>query len=288
MTASPACANEACFSRSRSTGKERDTESGNDYFGARYYGSSMGRWLSPDRLNLTDERVLNPANTLNKYVYGGNNPLKYIDPDGHDITVFYERGDVSLANFSPGHIMFAANNPTNGQSATMSFGPEERSFFAVFGGTSSTKTFGMPMSADDLRSNYASLTIQTSPEDAQKVIDYIKQLSTNATPYEAFAESYKANCSTVCREALKIIGVLNSKDKTFSPAGLWQDLYSTQHKGPYPANSGYFDPKNGRDYGRPNYGYLNPFQFYSGLFGGCHSWVTTDRVGGGTETTCAD
>ena len=30
------------------TGKERDTESGNDYFGARYYSSSMGRFMSPD------------------------------------------------------------------------------------------------------------------------------------------------------------------------------------------------------------------------------------------------
>jgi RHS repeat-associated protein len=30
------------------TGKERDAESGNDYFGARYYASSMGRWMSPD------------------------------------------------------------------------------------------------------------------------------------------------------------------------------------------------------------------------------------------------
>ena len=30
------------------TGKERDTESGNDYFGARYYASSMGRFISPD------------------------------------------------------------------------------------------------------------------------------------------------------------------------------------------------------------------------------------------------
>jgi RHS repeat-associated protein len=34
--------------RSRSTGKERDTESGLDYFGFRYYGSSMGRFMSPD------------------------------------------------------------------------------------------------------------------------------------------------------------------------------------------------------------------------------------------------
>lgn len=30
------------------TSKERDTESGNDYFGARYYASSMGRFMSPD------------------------------------------------------------------------------------------------------------------------------------------------------------------------------------------------------------------------------------------------
>ncbi len=30
------------------TGKERDTESGNDYFGARYYSSQMGRFMSPD------------------------------------------------------------------------------------------------------------------------------------------------------------------------------------------------------------------------------------------------
>ena len=33
---------------SRSTGKERDAESGNDYFGARYYSSAMGRFMSPD------------------------------------------------------------------------------------------------------------------------------------------------------------------------------------------------------------------------------------------------
>lgn len=32
----------------RFTGKERDTESGNDYFEARYYSSAMGRFMSPD------------------------------------------------------------------------------------------------------------------------------------------------------------------------------------------------------------------------------------------------
>jgi len=63
------------------TGKERDTESGLNNFGATYNASTMGRWMSPDAINLTDERIFNPANTLNKYGYGGNNPLKYLDPD---------------------------------------------------------------------------------------------------------------------------------------------------------------------------------------------------------------
>jgi len=30
------------------TGKERDSESGLDMFGARYYGSSLGRFMTPD------------------------------------------------------------------------------------------------------------------------------------------------------------------------------------------------------------------------------------------------
>jgi RHS repeat-associated protein len=39
----------------RFTGKERDAESGNDYFGARYYPRSMGRWMSPDYNNTGDD-----------------------------------------------------------------------------------------------------------------------------------------------------------------------------------------------------------------------------------------
>jgi len=74
---------------SRSTGKERDTESGNDYFGARYYASSMGRWMSPDYSESGDEPdpvpyadFKNPQ-SLNLYSYGGNNPLSQVDSTGH-------------------------------------------------------------------------------------------------------------------------------------------------------------------------------------------------------------
>jgi len=48
MTTSAICPNTARFVGHRFTGKERDSESGLDYFGARYYASNMGRMMSPD------------------------------------------------------------------------------------------------------------------------------------------------------------------------------------------------------------------------------------------------
>jgi RHS repeat-associated protein len=48
MTQSAACASDLHFASSRFTAIERDTESGNDYFGVRYYASTMGRFMSPD------------------------------------------------------------------------------------------------------------------------------------------------------------------------------------------------------------------------------------------------
>jgi RHS repeat-associated protein len=67
--------------RSSDTGKERDSESGNDYFGARYYGSSMARFMSPD--DGTDQDPSDPQ-SWNLYAYVRNNPLINTDPDGHD------------------------------------------------------------------------------------------------------------------------------------------------------------------------------------------------------------
>jgi RHS repeat-associated protein len=62
-----------------STGKERDSESGLDYFGARYCGSALGRFTSPDPKGIPDE-FDNPQ-AWNEYAYAGNNPLRYTDPD---------------------------------------------------------------------------------------------------------------------------------------------------------------------------------------------------------------
>lgn len=69
------------------TGKERDTESGLDYFGARYYASSMGRFMSPDwaaKAEPVPYSKLDDPQTLNLYSYVGNNPLGRVDADGHE------------------------------------------------------------------------------------------------------------------------------------------------------------------------------------------------------------
>jgi RHS repeat-associated protein len=62
------------------TGKERDSESGLDYFGARHNTSILGRFMTPDPL-LSSGRPGSPQ-SWNRYAYVQNNPLGRIDPSG--------------------------------------------------------------------------------------------------------------------------------------------------------------------------------------------------------------
>jgi RHS repeat-associated protein len=63
------------------TGKERDSESGLDNFGARYDSSSMGRFMSPDPIYIEEQKMLDPQQ-LNLYSYVRNNPLNLTDSTG--------------------------------------------------------------------------------------------------------------------------------------------------------------------------------------------------------------
>jgi RHS repeat-associated protein len=60
--------------RYRFTGKERDEETGLDYFGVRYYASWLGRWTSGDPGGFVDG--------LNLYRYARNNPVTLVDEEG--------------------------------------------------------------------------------------------------------------------------------------------------------------------------------------------------------------
>jgi RHS repeat-associated protein len=72
------------------TGQRLDA-TGLYYYGARYYDPTIGRFISPDTV------VQNPGNpqTLNRYSYVVNNPLKYTDPTGLDVYI----GDTNVSDY---------------------------------------------------------------------------------------------------------------------------------------------------------------------------------------------
>ena len=61
--------------RYKFTGKERDAESGYDYFGARFLSSQLGIWITPDPL-------LDKYLHVSSYMYCEGKPIKYVDPNG--------------------------------------------------------------------------------------------------------------------------------------------------------------------------------------------------------------
>jgi RHS repeat-associated protein len=68
--------------RQKFTEKERDNETGLDYFVARYYLSGQGRFTSPDPLSASAHP--NIPQGWNRYSYVLNNPLKLVDPNDQD------------------------------------------------------------------------------------------------------------------------------------------------------------------------------------------------------------
>jgi RHS repeat-associated protein len=115
--------------------KERDAETGLYYYGARYLDPKTSRWLSGDpamgeyipSAPINDEAkkrnqnlpgmggVFNVVN-LHAYHYAGNNPVKYIDPDGRDffnftnqtIIIIPENSDDNAVIVRPGEVYYGA------------------------------------------------------------------------------------------------------------------------------------------------------------------------------------
>ncbi|MFN7646103.1 MAG: RHS repeat domain-containing protein [Acidobacteriota bacterium] len=75
----------------RYTGKERDGETGLDYFGARYMSAAQGRFTGPDAPFMDQHE--NDPQSWNLYSYVRNNPLIFTDPTGNDCVYLNSAGN---------------------------------------------------------------------------------------------------------------------------------------------------------------------------------------------------
>jgi RHS repeat-associated protein len=82
----------------RYTGREVDSETGLDYYRARYYDPQVGRFISEDPMGF--------AAGVNVYTYALNSPTNFRDPSGMDIAVI-ESGPTGLFNNPIGHSAIA-------------------------------------------------------------------------------------------------------------------------------------------------------------------------------------
>lgn len=65
-------------------GKEKDTETGYNYYGARYYSDNLSIFLSVDPMS---DKYPDESN----YIYCSNNPILFIDPDGNEKLIWVHR-----------------------------------------------------------------------------------------------------------------------------------------------------------------------------------------------------
>ena len=90
---------DTCPQNYKFQGKERDTETGNDDFGARYYSNRFGRWLSADwsavPAPVPYANLTNPQ-TLNLYAMVADDPESFADLDGHFASYTQAPGNWSI------------------------------------------------------------------------------------------------------------------------------------------------------------------------------------------------
>jgi RHS repeat-associated protein len=84
----------SCAQNYKFTGKERDPDTGSDYFGARWYRNTMARFYSPDD---GSDQDANDPQSWNLYTYVRNNPTTLADDDGRSVVICDNSGHCSGA-----------------------------------------------------------------------------------------------------------------------------------------------------------------------------------------------
>jgi RHS repeat-associated protein len=154
------------------TGKERDTESGNDYFGARYYSSNMGRFLTPDwaaKPITVPYASFGDPQTLNLFTYVENGPLNRVDADGHAPAMMGLDQIISASNglLGDGSCGFSACPPSEEEEAGDVANLVEAAYEAQVQQTSAAtgNTMAQPAQAQNAAQQQSTSSTPSQPSD---------------------------------------------------------------------------------------------------------------------------
>jgi RHS repeat-associated protein len=162
--------------RQKFTGKERDNESGLDYFGARYYSGRDGRFTSPDPM-LNSGRPDDPR-SWSRYAYGLNNPLRFLDYRGlytydssmtaEDRKAFEEALKAARSRLEAIKLRYGATSKeyTSSKRALDAYGRK-----GVENGVYITKIDGTKSAAEVVSDDHVART-STNPSGVQSVISF--------------------------------------------------------------------------------------------------------------------
>jgi RHS repeat-associated protein len=230
------------------TGKERDTESNLDEFGARYYASSTGRFMTPDwaaRATSVPYAVFGDPQSLNLYTYVENAPVNRVDADGHTIarqapaddditTIMWDTKVDDEAENGNGTTTLAQDTVTVEQVKGQGANVFDHAAISVNGqqavgleqktdsGTAAVEdktTPGAVKAVDPKREVKDKAVIQVTPEQAAKIQKFLDNSKQNPPNYNL----YRSNCAQFCESALRAGGVKNVPNDVL-PHRLVEDL----------------------------------------------------------------
>jgi RHS repeat-associated protein len=219
------------------TQKERDSESGLDYFLARYYSSAQGRFASVDPYNVIIEAqsaidkkgaekqfitYLSNPQRWNRYSYALDNPMFYTDPKGEDVTIYYRPPDPNGSSYrDQGHILIYVRNDETGESAYFDYYPDvdaQNNPVTALGNVNQERIDA-----------HHSLTIQTTAAQEQTVLAGISALQQSAPNFDApdplhghNALGGESTCVSTSTNLLSLAGI-NLDSRT--PKGLWDEAF---------------------------------------------------------------
>jgi RHS repeat-associated protein len=191
--------------RQQFTGKERDSETGLDYFEARYYSSVLGRFTSPDEFAggptemFAEVAAHNPTfyaepaepQSLNKYAYCLNNPFKFVDPDGHQglLTDLVAQDLIIGAAKEVANTGISIDNFVRGKN-TQLFEPDNQIQAAAMHATEVGLFFATPFKAGPANIMFAEAKVTSVRAAKLRVAEGVAEMKENMKPFEKSVTTY--------------------------------------------------------------------------------------------------